>query len=156
MRHAQFLYTCTELCAISLQKDVICMSTLGECLRNSRIQQHLTQDQLANHMNVTRSTISNWERDISEPSFEALQQLSTVLHTDFLTDSDENTVNQEGISRKIMLNSCKQPVIEVISYENACNFSEITVDCYVNCVDQHGNTIKFRFFAPFSIETTEE
>lgn len=156
MRHAQFLYIRTESCAISLQKDVICMSTLGECLRNSRIQQHLTQDQLANHMNVTRSTISNWERDISEPSFEALQQLSTVLHTDFLTDSDENTVNQEEISRKIMLNSCKQPVIEVISYENACNFSEITVDCSVNCVDQYGNALKFRLFAPFCIAKTEE
>ena len=156
MRHAQFLYTCTESCAISLQKDVICMSTLGERLKNARIQRCFTQDQLANHMNVTRSTISNWERDISEPSFEALQQLSTVLHTDFLADSDENTVNQEEISRKIMLNSCKQPVIEVISYENACNFSEITVDCHVNCVDQHGNAVKFRFFAPFSIETAEE
>jgi len=156
MRHAQFLYTYTELCAISLQKDVICMSTLGERLKNARIQQRFTQDQLANRMNVTRSTISNWERGISEPSFDALQQLSALLHTDFLIDSDENTVNQEEISRKITLNASKSAVIEVVSHENACIFSEITVDCSVNCVDQHGNTLKFRFFAPFCIAKTEE
>ena len=156
MRHAQFLYICTELCAISLQKDVICMSTLGERLKNARIQRRFTQDQLAIYMNITRSTISNWERGICEPDFEALQQLSTLLHTNFLTDSDENTVNQEEISRKITLNASKSPVVEFISHSNACIFSEITVDCSVNCVDQHGNALKFRLFVPFCIESTVE
>ena len=132
------------------------MSTLGERLKNARIQQRYTQDQLAIYMNITRSTISNWERGICEPDFEALQQLSALLHTDFLTDSDENNVNQEEISRKITLNASKSPVIEVISHANACNFSEIKVDCSVNCVDQHGNALKFRFFAPFCIESTVE
>ena len=156
MRHAQFLYTCTESCAISLQKDVICMSTLGERLKNARIQQRYTQDQLAIYMNITRSTISNWERGICEPDFEALQQLSALLHTDFLTDSDENNVNQEEISRKITLNASKSPVIEVVSHTNTCNFGEITVDCTVNCIDQHGNALKFRLLAPFCITKTEE
>ena len=47
-------------------------------------------------------------------------------------------------------------LIDVISHENACDFSEITVDCSVNCIDQHGNALKFRLFAPFSIAKTEE
>lgn len=132
------------------------MSTLGERLRNARIQQCFTQDQLANRMNVTRSTISNWERNISEPSFDALQQLSAVLSTDFLADFHENAVNQEEISSKFYLNPCKSPIIDVISHANAYNFSEITVDCSVNCIDQHGNTLKFRLFAPFCIAKAEE
>ena len=156
MRHAQFLYICTELCAISLQKDVICMSTLGERLKNARIQRRFTQDQLANRMNVTRSTISNWERDISEPSFDALRQLSSVFGTDFLADFHANATQQHENACTFHANACELPIIQVISHANACNFSEITVDCSVNCVDQHGNALKFRFFAPFCIESTVE
>ena len=156
MRHARFLYTCTESCAISLQKDVICMSTLGERLKNARIQQRFTQDQLANRLNVTRSTISNWERNISEPSFDALRQLSSVFGTDFLADCHENAPQQHENACIFHVNARKSPVIEVISHANACNFSEITVDCSVNCVDQQGNALKFRLFAPFCIAKTDE
>ena len=60
------------------------------------------------------------------------------------------------ISRKIRLNPCKLPVIEVISGENACNFSEITVDCHVTGIDQQGNAINFRFIAPFSVENADK
>ena len=156
MRHAQFLYTRTESCAISLQKDVICMSTLGERLLNARKQLQLTQEQLANRLNVTRSTISNWERNISEPSFEALQQLSSVFGTDFLADFPANAPQQHENACIFHVNARESPAIEVISHTNTCNFSEITVDCSVNCVDQQGNALKFRLFAPFRIAKTEE
>lgn len=132
------------------------MSTLGERLKNARIQQRYTQDQLANRLNVTRSTISNWERNITEPSFDALQQLSSVFGTDFLTDFHENAPQQRENACIFHVNTSELPAIEVISHANACNFSEIIVDCSVNCVDQHGNALKFRFFAPFCIESTVE
>ena len=132
------------------------MLSLGERLRNARESCGWTQDQLADRINVTRYTISNWERDVCEPCFHELQQLSVVLSRNFLADVDENEVNQEEISRKIRLNPCKQPVIEVISGENACNFSEITVDCHVTGIDQRGNAIDFRFIAPFSVENTDK
>ena len=138
------------------EKGGISMLSLGERLKNARESRGWTQDQLADRINVTRYTISNWERDVSEPCFHELQQLSALFSCNFLADCDENAVNQEEISRKIRLNPCKQPVIEVISGENACNFSEITVDCHVIGVDQQGNAINFRFIAPFSIEKTEK
>ena len=132
------------------------MQSLGKRLLNARKQQQLTQEQLASYMNVTRSTISNWKRDICEPDYEALQQLSAILCCDFLTKSSKSTGNQEEISRKITLIPCKSPVIEVISHANACIFSEITIDCSVNCIDQQGNALKFRLFAPFCIAKTDE
>ena len=138
------------------KKDGICMLSLGERLKKARESRGWTQDQLADRINVTRYTISNWERDVSEPCFHELQRLSALFSCNFLADCDENAVNQEEISRKIRLNPCKQPVIEVISGENACNFSEITIDCHVTGVDQQGNAINFRFIAPFSIEKTEK
>lgn len=132
------------------------MQSLGKRLLNARKQQQLTQEQLAAYMNVTRSTISNWERDICEPDFEALQQLSAVLGSDFFISFNENTVVQEENSRKITLNACELSIIEVISPANACKFSEITVDCSVNCVDQYGNALTFRLFAPFCIAKADE
>ena len=132
------------------------MSTLGERLKSARIQRRFTQDQLANRMNVTRSTISNWERDISEPSYDALRQLSVVFCIDFLADFHENAPQQHENTCIFRVNAREPPVIEVISHENAYDFSEITVDCSINCVDQHGNALKFRFFAPFCIESTVE
>ena len=131
------------------------MLSLGERLKNARESCGWTQDQLADRINVTRYTISNWERDVSEPCFHELQQLSALFSCNFLADRDENDGIQEEISRKIRLNPSKQPVIEVISGENACNFREITVDCRITCVDQQGNAIKFRFIAPFSAENTD-
>lgn len=131
------------------------MLSLGERLRNARESRKWTQDQLADHMNVTRYTISNWERDVCEPCFHELQQLSALFSCNFLADRDENDGIQEEFSRKIRLNPSKQPVIEVISGENACNFREITVDCRITGVDQQGNAIKFRFIAPFSAESTD-
>ena len=131
------------------------MLSLGERLKKARESRKWTQDQLADHINVTRYTISNWERDVCEPCFQELKQLSEVFRCNFLADFEGNDGNQEENSRKIRLNPCKQPVIEVISGENACNFSEITVDCHVIGVDQQGNAINFRFIAPFSVEKTE-
>ena len=138
------------------EKDGIKMHSLGERLKNARESRGWTQDQLADRINVTRYTISNWERNVSEPCFHELQQLSAVFSCNLLADVDENDGNQEEISRKIRLNPCKQPVIEVISGENACNFREITVDCRVTGVDQQGNAINFRFVAPFSAENTDK
>ena len=131
------------------------MHSLGERLKNAREVRGWTQDQLADRINVTRYTISNWERDVCEPCFHELQQLSAVFSCNLLADVDENDGIQEVNSRKIRLNPCKQPVIEVISGENACNFSEITVDCRVTGVDQQGNSINFRFIVPFSAENTD-
>ena len=131
------------------------MLSLGERLKNARESRGWTQDQLADRINVTRYTISNWERDISESCFQELQHLSALFSYNFLADCDENAVNQEEFSRKIRLNPCKQPVIEVISGENACNFRELTVDCRVTGVDQQGNAINFRFIAPFTAENTD-
>ena len=79
------------------------MLSLGERLKNARESRGWTQDQLADRINVTRYTISNWERDVSEPCFHELQQLSALFSCNFLVDFGGNDGNQEEISRKIRL-----------------------------------------------------
>ena len=128
------------------------MSTLGKRLAEARKSQKMTQNFLAERMNVARTTISNWENGRSQPDLDALRVLSEIFHCDFLA----NAPQQHESASIFHVNARESPTIEVISHANTCNFSEITVDCSVNCVDQHGNALKFRFFAPFCIESTVE
>ena len=128
------------------------MSTLGKRLAKARKSQKMTQNSLAERMNVARTTISNWENGRSQPDLDALRMLSEIFHCDFLANAPQQHEN----ACRFRANARELPVIEVVSHANTCNFSEITVDCSVNCVDQHGNALKFRLFVPFCIESTVE
>ena len=132
------------------------MKSLGDQIREARKSLHLTQWKVAEVLKVERTTVSNWECGRAEPDLRTLRKLSEALQCDLLSECMDNNVDQEEISRKITLNPCKSPVIEVISHANTCNFSEITVDCSVNCVDQQGYALNFLLFAPFCIESTAE
>ena len=128
------------------------MKTLGKRIAKARKSQKMTQNSLAERMNVARTTISNWENGRSQPDLDALRMLSEIFHCDFLANAPQQHEN----ACRFYVNARELPVIDVISHANAYNFTEITVDCSVNCVDQHGNALKFRFFAPFCIESTAE
>lgn len=52
---------------------------LGETLRKNRKLRNISQEQLAEAIDVTRQTISNWETGAAVPSANRLQQLSAVL-----------------------------------------------------------------------------
>lgn len=58
------------------------MSDLGKRLRERRIALHRTQDELAAQLHVTRQTISNYERGLSEPDLDMLRRLADALQTD--------------------------------------------------------------------------
>ena len=53
--------------------------SFGETLRNERIRKGLSQQQLADKVNVERSTIAGWETNRRMPDFAMLKILSDVL-----------------------------------------------------------------------------
>lgn len=55
------------------------MSTLGERIKKARIKKGLSQEQLAQIMDTTKSTISKYELDRREPSMSTIQKLTQVL-----------------------------------------------------------------------------
>ena len=132
------------------------MKTLGEMLREAREAQGMTQEMLAYHIKMSRSAISNWERDESQPDFYMLYQISELLHYDFFAVDRNTAANQEQNTRKLRLNMPENPLIEVISDENAGKLSEGTVDFRVSGSDQHGNAVEFRIFAPFSVKSDDD
>ena len=53
----------------------------GARIRNARIENNLTQEELANILNTTKNHISRLERGVVACSLELLIELSEVLHT---------------------------------------------------------------------------
>ena len=56
-------------------------SSLGSCIRTLRLQNGLTQVQLADILGVTDKAVSKWERDLSYPDIALFPKLADVLGT---------------------------------------------------------------------------
>lgn len=54
-------------------------STLGAYIRTLRLQNQMTQSQLADKLNVTDKAVSKWERDLSYPDIALFPKLADVL-----------------------------------------------------------------------------
>lgn len=54
-------------------------STLGSYIRSLRIQNHMTQIQLAEKLNVTDKAVSKWERGLSYPDIALFPKLADLL-----------------------------------------------------------------------------
>ena len=54
---------------------------LGTNILNNRKKNNLSQEQLAEKINVTRQTISNWELGETSPNHEQLKLLSKKLNS---------------------------------------------------------------------------
>ena len=73
--------------------------SLGNKINYFRQRSGLTQEQVAEQINVTRQTVSNWERGVNEPDFESLCRLSEVFGIS-LNDFSEQNKEQEQTNGK--------------------------------------------------------
>ncbi|MBO4819077.1 MAG: helix-turn-helix transcriptional regulator [Firmicutes bacterium] len=66
--------------------------SIGNYIREKRIEIGLTQEQLAEMVGVSRNTVSRWERGVNIPDYKILRDLASVLGTDVTSIlSGENT-----------------------------------------------------------------
>lgn len=63
------------------------MKTFSEQLLAARKARHMTQEQLAEQMNVSRPMISHWETGRSLPDIDTVKRLSQVLNYNFMQDA---------------------------------------------------------------------
>lgn len=66
--------------------------TLGKKIAELRRREELTQEQLAEQMNVSAQAVSKWENDIAYPDIMSLSKLAKILHTsvdDLLSKEDK-------------------------------------------------------------------
>ena len=77
--------------------------TFGEKLKKLRTEAHLTQDELAEKLFVSRTAISKWESDRGYPNIESLKELAKFFSVtvDHLLSTDEVlTIAEEDCKRK--------------------------------------------------------
>lgn len=63
----------------------------GDTIKNLRLSYKLSQVQLANELNVSKQTISNWENNNILPSIEMLVKIAQLFSvtTDYLLELDD-------------------------------------------------------------------
>ena len=93
------------------------MST-KDVLKNIRVKNSLTQDEMAEKLSVTRQAVSRWENGDSTPNIETLKQISIAF------DVSINTLL--GSPRKLICQCCGMPLDDdsVISREGDNSFNE--------------------------------
>lgn len=73
---------------------------LGQRINKLRIALGWSQVQLAEKLNISKQTVSNWENENIQPSIEMLVRLSKLFHvsTDYLLGLDNRpTIDVEGL-----------------------------------------------------------
>ena len=78
---------------------------LSKRIYELRMSFGLTQVQLAQNLNVTKQTVSNWENDNIQPSIDMLIKLSKIFNvsTDYLLGlTPINTINVDGLPTKFV------------------------------------------------------
>ncbi|MFV0395041.1 MAG: helix-turn-helix domain-containing protein [Coprobacillaceae bacterium] len=82
---------------------------IGKKLRTARINSGLTQEQIAEDINVSRQTISNWENEKSYPDIISVIKLSDLYHIslDELLKGDDKLIEHLDESTNIVSSNKK-------------------------------------------------
>lgn len=73
---------------------------LGKRINELRLSFGWSQVQLANKLNITKQTVSNWENDNIQPSIEMLVRIAKIFRvsSDYLLGLDTNSyISVEGL-----------------------------------------------------------
>ena len=85
---------------------------VGKKLKDARIQSGLTQENVAEKINVSRQTISNWENEKSYPDIINIIELSNLysISLDVLLKGDKKMIEQLEESTNVVKSNKKLPV----------------------------------------------
>lgn len=82
---------------------------IGKKLKNARVQSGMTQENVAEKINVSRQTISNWENEKSYPDIISVIALSDLysISLDVLLKGDEKMIEHLGESTNVVKSNQK-------------------------------------------------
>ena len=100
---------------------------IGNKILELRKKENLSQEQLAEKMNVTRQTISKWELNETTPDIKQAKKLSKIfkISLDELTDNDINDLIIEKVSNTEKLTGL---VLKASKYIGICFILMLIID----------------------------
>lgn len=108
--------------------------TLGEKLKKARINKNFTQEYLAEMLNVSQKTYSNFENDKSKPGFSQVEEMAKVLDMsvlDFLS-GDNVTINSTNGDHSGFIYQNQFPEKLVEQYEERIKELKEQIDYWKN------------------------
>lgn len=90
---------------------------LGSKIANLRKQNHLSQEELAEKIGVTRQTISKWELEETTPDIKQAKEISNIFNIslDELTNNDINHILIEKVSNTERLAGLTIKILKILS-----------------------------------------
>ena len=79
------------------------MNSLGEKIKKLRLENNLTQEELADKLYVSNKTISSWECDRTIPNINMLFKLSSIFHCNLYSLLDQNYYNNIPLEIEVKL-----------------------------------------------------
>ena len=100
---------------------------LGKKILELRKKENLSQEQLAEKMNVTRQTISKWELNETTPDIKQAKKLSRLfkISLDELTENDMTTLVMQKVSNTEKLAGL---VLKVSKWLGVCFLITLVID----------------------------
>ena len=100
---------------------------LGKKILELRKKENLSQEQLAEKMNVTRQTISKWELNETTPDIKQAKELSRLfkISLDELTENDTTTLVMQKVSNTEKLAGL---VLKVLKWLGVCFLITLVID----------------------------
>ena len=90
------------------------LQKIGMFLKEQRKEKGITQEQLAEKLNVSRRTVSRWETGSNMPDLDLLMELSDLYEVDL-----REMLNGERKSEDPMNKEIEETVLKVAEYSNA-------------------------------------
>ena len=91
--------------------------SLGEKLKQARLTKNFSQEYMAEVLQISQKTYSNFENNKTKPDFSQIEEISKILETsilEFLTDNSFqfNTQINEGGNNGFVINNVSEKLIE--------------------------------------------
>ncbi len=74
------------------------MKTIGARLKELRLKHNYTGEEIGRKLQVSKSAISMWEKDLRSPSADLIEKFATIygVSTDYLITGKESTSTKDG------------------------------------------------------------
>ena len=119
---------------------------IGKKLKNARVQSGMTQENVAEKINVSRQTISNWENEKSYPDIINVIELSNLysISLDELLKGDEKMIEHlEESTNVVKSNANRNKIITILSYMLVWAIAMIVFWFFTSGSDAMGYSLMF-------------
>ena len=116
---------------------------IGKAIREKRLEFHMTQDELAKRLNVTRDAVGKWENQINSVHSDYLPEIANILGT-----SIDELFAYEGGKAKIRQDiQCEESMIDAAEDNDTEKILVVSNDFVHEAPEEFKDRIKYGYFS---------